>query len=284
MLPPSLQRRSSVATGSGQASENSSASLGSRMKQPVTRPPSMPLPLLPASAHSTPPPSSPPSSPLPDPPLNASLPAKVENEAPKKVHIRPRAHTIGSVGNTPLPSPTGSITPLTSASTIVPRVGGSGNLDIDTASAEELRQALRARNKDYEELSASMLKMKEIHAAEVNGLEKKIALLEKENRKLETQIKGFTWLLKDGEAQQPKPPGIAASNSLRLTSSRAAVAAGESLSDRDGYRIPQLAGARRLVYQSDSGAESHPTSGAESLRASGASGSESMASGLLRKR
>lgn len=292
-LPPSLQRRSSVVTGPGQASESSSSSTRSRMKQPSVRqqgrPPSMPLPLHPSSTHSTPPPSSPPSSPLPDPPANTSLPSQpseADADALQKIHIRPRAHTISSINNAPMPlspsplSRSGMTSPPTSASTIVPHTAEGGTLDIDNASVDELRQALKARNNEYEALTASMLKMTEAHVAEVASLEKKVALLEKEARKRETQIKGFTWLLNDGEAPQQSKlvtPGPAGSSRL---ASRA-IAARESLSDHDGYRTPPSS-SRRFAYQSDSGAESHATSGPESFRASGASGSESVPS-IFRK-
>ncbi|KAF8902620.1 hypothetical protein CPB84DRAFT_1775825 [Gymnopilus junonius] len=287
-LPPSLQRRSSVAIASGPASESSSSSMRSRMKQPSARPqgrpPSVPLPLLPSSIPPTPPPSSPPSSPLPEPPANISQPSKVQTDVPQKIHVRARAHTISSVNNAPIPlSPPLSLSrttsPLASASTIVPRASG-GTLDIDNASTNELRQALKSRNKEYEELEASILKMTEAHAAQVASLEKKIALLEKEARKRETQIKGFTWLLNDGEAPQQSRSAASGPSAASRFASRAIVAGG-SLSDHDGYRTSPLS-PRRFAYQSDSGAESHATSGAESHRVSGASGSESTSS-MFRK-
>ncbi|KDR77310.1 hypothetical protein GALMADRAFT_225426 [Galerina marginata CBS 339.88] len=279
-LPPSLQRRSSVATGYAQSSENVPSSPRSRMKLPSahtrSRPPSMPPSLPPPSPLPPPPPSSP----LPVAPSN--LPTASDSQAPptesgtsQKVHVRPRAHTISSIVNAPVP-----LSPLSRSLTtdhtspirdnFRPTTIGE-TLDINTASAEVLRSALRARNEQYDELATLVLKMTESHVAEVTALEKKIATLEKEARKRETQIKGFTWLLNDGESpQQPKalPPGVM--NQSRFATSLHSGAE----SDRGAYRNQ----SGRLAYQSDSGAESNVTSGAESLRASGASGTESMSS------
>jgi hypothetical protein len=271
-LPPSLQRRPSVATGSNHQSDNGSPTIRSRMRQPSTparsRPPSMPLPLPP-----TPNPSS-----ATFPGLQGTQAIKKESASAKAI-VRPRAHTIGAVVDlstslAPLAKPAANklIPP-----TITDTSSKADNeiLDIENASVEELRKALKFRNLQYDELASFILKMTESHIAEVTALEKKISTLTKDALKREKQIKGFTLLLSDEESShypKPLPPGIL--NQSRFASSM----------ESDHDRNTSQGVSRKLSYQSDSGAESHATSGAESLRASGASGSESMTSMIRNKR
>ncbi|KIM41585.1 hypothetical protein M413DRAFT_27901 [Hebeloma cylindrosporum] len=280
-LPPSLQRRPSVATGPNHQSDNGSSTARSRMKQPSiparSRPPSMPLPLPP-----TPIPSSASYSSFPG--FQGTQTTKRESTSAKTV-VRPRAHTIGAVVSlsTPLEplsrpaenkqtTPTISSTHTTPTISDIPHKADGEMLDIENASAEDLREALKLRNLQYDELASFILKMTESHVAEVTALEKKISVLTKDALKREKQIKGFTLLLSDEESSRypkPLPPGIL--NQSRFASS--------AETDPDRTSIP-----RKFSYQSDSGAESHATSGAESLRASGASGSESMSSMMRNKR
>ncbi|PPQ92522.1 hypothetical protein CVT25_010355 [Psilocybe cyanescens] len=291
VLPPSLSRRSTMAAGSlVHYSDGMPSSLRSRTKLASTlsrsRPPTIPLPLLPPS-------SPPPLSPLPPSPTIASkVPdfatasftsrtAQSESGSSRKAHVRPRAHTISSSTSVP-PSPlsqslTTADMPTTSSKAIPPPVEDDA-LDIDSASPEQLRQALKTRNEQYAEVTARMLKMTEQHNVEVSTLEKKIATLEKEARKRDTQIKGFTWMLNDGESPQaqpkPLPPGIL--NQSRFASSAVNIVSSDS--EYEVQRIPPPSAPRRLYYQSDSGVESHATSGAESVVASGGSATESISS------
>ena len=271
-LPPSLQRRPSVATGSNHQSDNGSSTVRSRMRQPSTparsRPPSMPLPLPP-----TPNPSS-----ATFPGLQGTQAIKKESASAKAI-VRPRAHTIGAVVD--LSTPLAPFAKPTANKLIPPTITATSSkadheiLDIENASAEELRKALKFRNLQYDELASFILKMTESHIAEVTALEKKISTLTKDALKREKQIKGFTLLLSDEESShypKPLPPGIL--NQSRFASSM----------ESDADRNTSQGVSRKLSYQSDSGAESHATSGAESLRASGASGSESMTSMIRNKR
>ena len=56
--------------------------------------------------------------------------------------------------------------PLPPVPTFPPPVPGEV-LDIDNASAEELRQALKIRNQQYEDLTRFIFKITELHVAEV---------------------------------------------------------------------------------------------------------------------
>jgi len=271
-LPPSLQRRPSVATGPNHQSDNGSSIIRSRMKQSTiparSRPPSMPLPLPPTP---NPTPSGFPSFPG----LQGTQASKKESTSAKTI-VRPRAHTIGAVVDlstslSPLAQPTANkLTPPITAAT--PSKADGEILDIENASVEELREALKHRNLQYDELASFILKMTESHIAEVTALEKKISTLTKDALKREKQIKGFTLLLSDEESShypKPLPPGIL--NQSRFASSM----------EPDQDKSTSQGVSRKFSYQSDSGAESHATSGAESLRASG---SESISSMIRNKR
>ena len=249
-LPPSLQRHPSPVTKSVQPSENvNSPSIRSRMKPPTnpirSGPPSIPLP-------QTPVPSAPPPEILLSP-IRQTFNTELEATSAQKPIARPRAHTIGSVSNSPLPAD--QPTPDTSATLSPPSTDiPEANFDIDTASASQLRAALRTRNQQYDELA-------EVRAMEVTNLEKKVLTLEKEVARKDKELKGLRWIINNGDSSQPQPLSTGILNHSLLS---------PALSEpEDNTRI--LPGApRRLYYQSDSGTESH----AESVR-SAASGSAS---------
>ena len=240
-LPPSLQRHPSPVTRLVQSSENvNSSSIRSRMKPTSNSirsgPPLIPLPQTP---------SSPPSELL----LRQASNVELEAASAQKSIARPRAHTIGSVGNS---HPADQLTPNTTAtsspsSTDIPEA----NIDIDTASTPQLRAALIARSQQYE--------------IKVANLEKKVLSLEKEVARKDKELKGLRWIINNGDSSQPHPLSTGVINHSLLSPT--------TLSEpEDNTRI--ISGVtRRLYYQSDSGTESH----AESLR-SAASGSDSVSS------
>ena len=258
-LPSSLQRHPSPVTKSVQSSDVNSPSIRPRMKPPSnpirSGPPSMPLPQTPVS--SAPPPE------VLLSPLRQASNTEMEATSAQKPIARPRAHTIGSVGNSPLPAdqPTLDITAtLSPPSTDIPEA----NFDIDTASAPQLRAALRTRNQQYDELATYVLKVTEAHATEVTNLGKKVLTLEKEVARKDKELKGLRWIINNGDSShlQPLPTGVLNHSLLSPTLSE----------PEDSTRM--IPGApRRLYYQSDSGTESH----AESVR-SAASGSDSVSS------
>ena len=260
-LPPFLQRHPSPVTRSVQSSENvSSSSIRSRMKPPSnppirSGPPSIPLPQTPVPSASSPEVllSS----------LRQTSNTELEATSVQKLIARPRAHTIGSVGNSPLlddqstPNTTATLTP---PSTDIPEA----NFDIDTASELELREALRSRNQRYDELATYVLKITEAHAMEVTNLGKKVHTLEKDIARKDKELKGLRWIINNGDSShhQPFSTGILNHSLLSPTLSE----------PEDNSRIMPSA-SRRLYYQSDSGTESH----VESIR-SAASGSDSVSS------
>ena len=136
---------------------------------------------------------------------------KKKSTSAKAVFCPPsRAHTVGAVIDlsTPLAplaqSAPNKPTPPTIAAT--PSKSDSEILDIENASVEQLRKALKFRNLQYDELANFTLKMTESHIAEVTALEKKISTLTKDALKREKQIKGFTLLLSDEESSHFSKP------------------------------------------------------------------------------
>jgi hypothetical protein len=196
-------------------------------------------------------------------PLRQSFNTELEATSVQKLIARPRAHTIGSVGNSPLlddqPTPNTTAT-LIPPSTDIPEA----SIDIDTASEPQLRAALRFRNQRYDELATYVLKITEAHAMEVTNLGKKVHTLEKEVARKDKELKGLRWIINNGDSSQPQQfsAGILSHSPLSQTLSE----------PEDNSRIIPAA-SRRLYYQSDSGTESH----VESIR-SAASGSDSVSS------
>ncbi|KAJ3973955.1 hypothetical protein EV361DRAFT_897028, partial [Lentinula raphanica] len=68
-------------------------------------------------------------------------------------------------------------------------------IDIDTATTEELREALRSRNQQYEELSDRLLQLTEAHAAEKRTWEQKLVALEGELLKKGQELKALARLV-----------------------------------------------------------------------------------------
>ncbi|KAJ7367841.1 hypothetical protein DFH08DRAFT_946822 [Mycena albidolilacea] len=247
-----------------------------------------------------PPPTNPPSSALPVIPPSLSRTSNGSPTLISPVASRQRAQTLSSVPSSPL---TASSPPMSSLSTIPSRritksIGeGSAragsplakksaeetsekeNLDLDKASPEQLRQALRLRNQQFDELASYLLKITDAHVAEQQALLKKVASLEQEAGRLKNEIKGLTWLVK-----QNTRPGTGGSigESDKASKSMSAL---ELLETSDGELSSSLG---PYNPSEDSGAESHPTtSGAEeSYRTSGGtsgSGGESSSSSGARK-
>ncbi|KAF9559796.1 hypothetical protein CPC08DRAFT_763108 [Agrocybe pediades] len=276
-LPPSLQRRSTVASGH---LSDSAVSLRSRMKaatQPPRRPPSIPLPIPPRPSGPPPaaplPPTPTGSLPTPDSP-NSPAPQYVRmvTEALDKTHTRPRAHTMGSSGDITLSIPQLSRvadSSRESTSSSPGTIKNGATLDIETASADELRRALKARNKDCESLADLLVKTKQDHAVQVTSLERKIADLEALVLEQKNKIKGFTLLIQGGQSlqQEQRPPKTVSSSTP--SRSRYSANTDTNASDMEDTQRSSISGISksRLNYQSDSGAESHATSGCESIRA-----------------
>ncbi|KAK0469634.1 uncharacterized protein EV420DRAFT_1757357 [Desarmillaria tabescens] len=209
-------------------------------------PPTIPLPELP------------PLSPLPDvpPPTISAGPKSIANG-------RRRAHTLSSISLPPIPCPPSSV-PLSPRESPDRRMDDersnkeNDDLDIDSAPVEQLRQALKDRSQQVDQL----LKAAKAHLSEKTDLEQKIALLEKEAARREKEIQGLTWLVNNRGAAVGESPMILApskSTSALQTEKSTFSPSSPSASKNPAYRY--------LNADYDSGAESHQTSGGESTTA-----------------
>ena len=263
-----------------------------RLASPLTRKLSSPIPRSVRLRTSTNAerPSRPPSIPLPPPPnASPSIPRTTSAQTvfstrtPATLPLRrPRAHTVSVIPPAPRISP-----PSPPSSPGIPRRTKSPvdtgaavrqssdkkNINPDTASMEELKQALESRTQQYEDLASHLLKVTATHVAEKNSLEKKISALEKDLARKDKEIKGLTWLLVNNRISLGGADVESALNSAQLA---------YRPSPDSTVRVPS-----RLRGNEESGAESHQTSGAESvsesMRSSGTSGTESHSSLPVKK-
>ncbi|KAJ7939097.1 hypothetical protein B0H13DRAFT_2300830 [Mycena leptocephala] len=75
---------------------------------------------------------------------------------------------------------------------------GKEKFDVDKASPDQLRQTLKVRNQEFDELASYLLKLTEAHVADKQALLKKVASLEHEAWHLKNEVKGLTWLVTNG--------------------------------------------------------------------------------------
>ncbi|KAF8211597.1 hypothetical protein K438DRAFT_1807577 [Mycena galopus ATCC 62051] len=253
------------------------------------RPPGSPPP---------PPPTNPPSSALP---VTPPSPGTV-NGSP--IPSRQRAQTLSSIPGSPItssPAPTSSLSSLPSrritksigegsaraGSPLAKKVAessGKENFDMDKASPDQLRQALKLRNQQFDELASYLLKITEAHVAEKQALLKKVASLEHEAGRLKNEVKGLTWLVTNGT--RPGSGGNVGELSDMASKSTSAL---ELTDPSDG----ELSSFGPYNAAEDSGAESNMTasgaedstrnSGPESTWGSGTSGGESSSSSVARR-
>ncbi|KAJ4486378.1 hypothetical protein J3R30DRAFT_1496766 [Lentinula aciculospora] len=244
-------------------------------------------------------PSKPPSIPLPATPFDENSSSLLQPEA-----LRQRAHTIafsrmsstgsGSKQYSNIANTLGKSSSLSRESTIqmhsTDRNSSSSSsssstptltktfsksdivdIDVDTASTEELRKALRYRNQQLEELSSRLLQMTEKHAAKMRTWKEKVAELEKEAMRKEKENKGFAWLVKNSAGGGPNTSVQSGSRTPSLVEME------KERSDDSSVRssIPTPSSStrlplNRLLHSEDS--ESYPTSTSE--WGSGVSGAE----------
>ncbi|KAJ7179568.1 hypothetical protein C8R46DRAFT_1074113 [Mycena filopes] len=164
---------------------------------------------------------------------------------------RQRAHTLSGVSSPILPiSPSSPLSALPSRRITKSTVGGTTpvapgkvgdeptgkeNLDLEKASAEQLRQALALRNQQFDELASYLLKITEAH---------KVASLEQDATRKDNEIKGLTWLV----TNNPRP-GSSGSVMLSNMASRSTPA----------LELDQTSSFSPSNPAEDSGAESHQT-------------------------
>lgn len=232
--------------------------LPSSAKENASQPPSIPLPPPPNIRPPLPPISSP-------KPLSSSRSAALTNH--EIAHRRPRASTLGTTP--PSPPASDTITPSPSSPkrtaklsldnvTAAKQSSNKENSEIELSTVEQLKQALKTRNEQYDELATHFLEVTNAHAAERSVLEKKITALEAEASRKDKEIQGFTWMLNNRGLSGPTAAG---ENGVASRPHRSKSIASSKLS------------SRMFHSTDDSGAESHQTSGAESIRASDTSSS-----------
>jgi len=259
LLGPPIQRRQPITTSTPAADYSAQQRLRMRQQtaEKLSKPPSMPLPQTPPSP-SLPASSSPTIRPA------SILPPSNRSNTPS----RPRSNTVGStasVANSPLSQSTLPQSPQTETTPVKVE---TNSLDLDSASHGELKEALATRNRQYDELVNHLSKTLDKHASEKVALEKKVSQLEREMSKKENQIKGLMWLVANnkGPPATDFPPNLA----LPPLPSKP-----EMEQEPQKYGSLTRLPTRRTQLSDDSGAESHLTSGAESLRTSETSGNES---------
>ncbi|KAH6910731.1 hypothetical protein BKA70DRAFT_92388 [Coprinopsis sp. MPI-PUGE-AT-0042] len=256
VVGPPVQRRASGLPTTPAAEYSAQQRLRLRQMSPTAdkrnRPPSIPLPQAPSS----------PSSPSP-PPSSTDVTNSAASSTPR---VRSRAGTVSSVTSIP-PSPLSQSTvPRDSQGDVTPRAEPA-SFDIDSATTEELREALRSRDRQCDELAGSLAKIMKDHAAEKAALDQKVSQLEKDMSKKDNQIKGLMWLV----AHNKNPPATDFPAKYELPALPSRDDTGSISSKFSGGRLP----TRRSQLSDDSGAE-YLTSGAESPRSgSELSGNES---------
>ena len=224
----------------------SSSSARSRMRPPSTvvrtKPPSIPLPDIPTESPATKP--------------DGIDPSETNSRPPEtsRSFRRTRSNTISSIPEFPSAS---SASTLPHDRSDLLSVVNIEDIDINTASPDHLRRALRSRNKQFEELTAYMLGREEAWSAERKALEKKINVLQRDLVRRDSEITGLKLIINDEDLlRRPKPlPGIL-NHPRQSTASTSPVQ-----SDQEGSTHSH---SRRMNYQSDSGPESARGSGNES--------------------
>ncbi|KAK0469122.1 uncharacterized protein EV420DRAFT_1472409 [Desarmillaria tabescens] len=254
-------KRSSMTSWLHNESRRSKSMIRSSMQSVPNQPPTIPLPATPGPSQTL-------------PARLSSLP--YSGTRPRAVTLSSSASPRANIATSPLPT---SLPPRHSKSISRDRKSTDENakkeisaFDIETATADQLRQALVLRDQQLEELASYLLKVTQNHVTEKNALEKKIASLEREAARREKEIKGLTWLVSSNRIQ--------GSVQLSSTGSRSTPALE---SDKNSKGDTTSSVIKSPTYKhinsdyDDSGAESYPTSRTESARGS-LSGGESSSS------
>ncbi|KAF9073260.1 hypothetical protein BDP27DRAFT_1417391 [Rhodocollybia butyracea] len=241
---------------------------GSRMLQP-SKPPSIPLPSTPSSSSNETPTARPRAH-----TISSSRLARSSSSSPKDNPQKRHSIVSKTVGRssplskdpaTPLRSTNSSSSSSSSSSTptltktVPSSEAGQIGIDIDSASVDELRKALRLRNQHY----GGTYSRKEY-------VENKVAELEKELSRKQSEIKGLSWIVKNEEYDPSstmqsgsRTPSLLERERSDDSSTRSSIPTPSSF-----VRLP----LHQLRQGEDSGAESNPTS--QSEWGSGTSGAE----------
>ncbi|KAG7442827.1 uncharacterized protein BT62DRAFT_359347 [Guyanagaster necrorhizus] len=254
-------KRSSTTSWLHNESRRSKSMIRSPMQSAPNQPPTIPLPATPGPSQTVP-----------------TRLLGYSGTRPRAVTISSSASSRAQVATSPLPT---SLPPRHSQSTSRDRKSTDENakkenaaFDIETASADQLRQALILRDQQLDELATYLLKVTQNHVTEKNALEKKIASLEREAARREKEIKGLSWLVSSNRIQGSVPLSSAGFRSMTVQESESEK---NSKGDATSSMIKSPAYKHVNSDYDDSGAESYPTPRTESARGS-LSGGESSSS------
>ncbi|KIK63782.1 hypothetical protein GYMLUDRAFT_71900 [Collybiopsis luxurians FD-317 M1] len=272
-----LEKRRSLATTSIRDSEK----LRSRIAQP-SRPPTIPLPATPTHPREISPSPVPrqrahtisagrtvplgrSSSSLPrvGVPVQRDISSSKGDGRPPPLAKDPTSQVPGADRNSS--SSSSSSTPTLTK--VIPNVQ-TLEIDIESASIDELREALRDRNKQIEELSNNLLRITEEHAADQTVWAEKIMELQKEVARKEEQIKALSLWMKNMHVLSSGniDPNTAEQGSrtpslLEIERERSDDSSRSSLpTPASSIRLP----LHKILSQGeDSGADSNPTSNSD---------------------
>lgn len=161
-----------------------------------------------------PPPNQPPTVPLPAPPASPTDDVHYLSEPSVPRTVRQRAHTLSSISSrssrtSPAVPPAFPAAPRRSRSIhaekrhSISKENDTLDIDVDAASPEQLRHAVRSQSQRIEELAACIVHLTDTHATEKLTLERKLASMEREATRREKEIQGLTWLVNNGRSQSP---------------------------------------------------------------------------------
>ncbi|KAG7095670.1 hypothetical protein E1B28_006387 [Marasmius oreades] len=201
---------------------------------------------------------------LPSPPTPPPKDDSVPSEAPQS--------SINTDNRSSQSSSDSSSSTQTLTKTNIPHIQPLG-IQIDTASADELRLGLRQRNMQLDNLANYIKNVTEIHAQEKLQLEKRIADLERDIMRRDKEIKGLGWLMRNGNEQASNTTRPLATPDLdKERSDDSSTHSMRLATPSSSIRLPLY----RRLNADDSGAESYATSGAESIdKGSATSGADS---------
>ncbi|KAK0220975.1 hypothetical protein EDD85DRAFT_862770 [Armillaria nabsnona] len=254
-------KRSSMTSWLHNESRRSKSMIRSSKQSVPNQPPTIPLPATPGPSQTV-------------PTQLSSL--GYSGTRPRAVTLSSSASARANIATSPLS--TASLPPRHSKSISRDRKSTDENakkenaaFNIETATVDQLRQALILRDQQLDELASYLLKVTQNHVTEKNALEKKIASLEREAARREKEIKGLTWLVSSSRIPGNVP--------LSSTGSKSAPALESDKNSKGDTSSVIKSPAYKHINSDydDSGAESYPTSRTESARGS-LSGGESSSS------
>jgi hypothetical protein len=117
--------------------------------------------------------------------------------------VRSRAQTLAAI---PSSRPNFSLKAARSISSIKLNADEiAASFDVESASPEQLKTEYIKRNTQYRDLAGILMSAREEHMLQRSKLEQRIVFLERDLARKDKEIKGLTWLMKNGSLP-PSPP------------------------------------------------------------------------------